>query len=122
MTHALGGPGHVGALLAQRQRVLDTAEGEVGTRATREVEHDVGVRRANAVGEFFVEVRVAALGSRVEVANVAVHDRSTGFGRLDRRVGNLLGRDRDVRRLVDGVAAAGDGAGDEDAGHGGFPC
>ena len=119
--HAFGGPGHVGALLAQRQRGLDPAEGEVGTGATGEVEHDVGVGLADAVGELLVEVEVAALRAGVEIADVAVHHRGAGLGRLDRRVGDLLGRDGHVGRLADGVAAAGDGAGDEDAGHGGSP-
>ena len=48
------------------------------------------------------------------VADVDVHDRGAGLGGVDRRVGDLLGRDGHVRALAGGVARAGDRAGDED--------
>ena len=49
-------------------------------------------------------------GSRTWMCTTA----APAFAAVDRRVGDLLGRDRHVRALADGVAGAGDGTGDED--------
>ena len=121
VSHALSGAGHVGARFVQRQRVLHSAEGDVGAGATGEVEHDVGVALPNAIGEFLVEIHIAALHTGLDVAHVTVHHCGTRLGGVNRRVGDLFGGDRHVHRLAHGVASAGYGAGDEDAGHLCFP-
>ena len=41
-------------------------------------------------------------------------DGRPGLGGLDRRIGDLLRRHRDGGMLADGIARAGDGAGDDD--------
>ena len=50
----------------------------------------------------------------LRVARMQMHDRGAGFGRAERRVGDLLRRDRQMRRHRRRVDRAGDGAGDDD--------
>src|SRR5690606_23422827 len=48
------------------------------------------------------------------IAHMAMDDRGTGLGRLDRRLGDLFRRDRHMFGSCGGLACPGHGAGDED--------
>ena len=110
----LGRADHVGARLVGRQRRLVAAEHEVAAHAGGEVQDDVDVGRADPLDDRAVERRVAGAAAGLRVADVDVRDRRARARRLDRRVGDLLGRDRHVLAPAGGVAGARDGAGDED--------
>ena len=74
-------------------RIL-AAEHEVAAHAGGQVEHDVDVGGADPLDDLAVERRVAAALAGLGVADVDVDDRGAGPGGLDRRVGDLLRRDR----------------------------
>ena len=90
------------------------AEHEVAAHARGEVEDDVDVGGADPLDHRPVERRVAGALAGLRVADVDVRDRRARPGRLDRRVGDLLRRDRDVLAPAGGVAGARDRARDED--------
>ena len=69
-----------------------------------------------------IEIDTAGALAGLRIAHMAVDDGRAGGGRFERRIGDLLGRDRNGRMLADRVAGAGHGAGDDDFGvHGTSP-
>lgn len=99
MGNALGGAGHVGAFFVDRERAFDIAENQVPAHAGCQVEHDIDIGGADAVGDFAVEIEPAGRGAGVRIADVAVGHGSTRLGGFNRRIGNLLWRDRNVAGL-----------------------
>ncbi len=98
----------------QRQRAFDIAENQVAAHAGRQVQHDIDVGGADAVGDFLVEVVAAARGTGFGIADMAVDDGGPGLGGVDRGICDLLGSDGNVAGFRNGIAGTGDGAGDED--------
>ncbi|MCY1301013.1 hypothetical protein D9M70_506020 [compost metagenome] len=113
MGDTLGGAGHVGALLVDGQGAFDIAEHQVAAHAGRQVQHDIDIGGADAVGHFPVEIEPAGGRAGFRIANVAVDHGGPGLGCLDRRFGDLFRRDRNMAGLRNGVSRAGDGTGDE---------
>ena len=85
---------------------LVAAEHEVAAHPGREVQDDVDVGGADPLDDRAVERRVAGAAAGVGVADVDVHDRRAGAGRLDRRVGDLLRRHGHVLAPAGRVAGA----------------
>jgi hypothetical protein len=110
----LGRAREIGAVRIHRQRRVLAAEHEVAAHPGGEVEHDVHVGGADPLDDRAVEGGVARARARVRVADVDVHDGRARARRVERRVGDLLGRHGDVLAPAGGVAGAGDGARDED--------
>jgi len=101
-------------LFLERARVFAIANPQVAAHAGGEIDDEVFVLLANALHHFAVEVRAAAALARDGVAYVDVGHGSASSGGLERRVGDLLGSDRDGRVFADRVASSGDGASDDD--------
>ena len=109
--------------LELQRRLQPLLDGHRRGAASREIQHDVAT--ALDVGRELAEVlgilRRVAIG---RIARVQMHDRGARLRRADRGIGDLLGRDRQVRRHRRRVDAAGHRAGDDDFAslcHGGNP-
>ena len=102
----------VGAL-DERRRVL-RVEHQVAAHAGGGVDDDVDVAGADPLDRLAVERDLARALPGLRVAHVDVHDRGAGPRRRDAGLGDLLGRHRHVLGPADGVARAGQGAGDHD--------
>src|SRR4029079_18775697 len=123
VVEALGGNSHVGAVRIDRQHLLVAAQHQIATHSCGEVEDDVDARGPDPLDGLGVELGRPRTLAGLRVAHVNVRDRGSCLGRLDGRVGDLLGRDGDVRALAHRVAGPGDCAGDEDFPvHGDTPC
>ena len=105
---------HVGAGTADGRVLVQGIP--VAAHAGGQVDHHVGLAVADPLDHLAVERDVARRRPGLRVAHVAVGDGGTGLGGLDRGIGDLLRGDRDRRVLVDGIAGAGDGTGDDDFG------
>ena len=113
VVESFGRADHVGPDLGQRQRLFDRPEGDVATHPCREVDDRIDVGRPNPIDDFGVVLDLTRRRTGDRVANVDVHDRCARPRRCDAVVGDGLGSERHLVGLADGVAAAGDGAGDE---------
>ena len=112
MGQALDRADHIGRRAGLGRLVV--AHFEIAAHAGGEIDHHVGVAAADALDHFAVELDIAAALAGLGIAHMAMGDGGARLGRLDRRVGDLLRRDRNCRMLAHGVAGAGDGAGDDD--------
>src|SRR5438445_566738 len=95
-----------GTLLTMAMKVLRSSG---APQAGGEVQDDVDVCRADALGHLTVELHVAPGLAGFGVADMAVDDGGTGLSRIDGRIGDLFGRTRHVRRAI--LRAAGPGHG-----------
>ena len=75
----------------------------------------------DSLDHFGVQIGLACAGTGDRVADMDVGDGRAGAGCGDAIVRDLLGRDGNLVALADGVAAPGDGAGDEHGTHVGTP-
>ena len=96
--------------------VLACADFQIAAHAGGQVDDDVYARITDAVHHLGIEGRVAAEFAGLGVAYMAVHHGGAGLGGLYRRCRNLRGRDWNGRVLADGVARAGQCAGNDDVG------
>ena len=103
MSDALCRAGHVGAFFVDGERGLDVAEDEVAAHAGGEVKHDVDFGRADALGDFAVEVAPARGSAGFGVAHVTMHDGGAGPGGVNGGCSDLFGRDRHMWRAAGGV-------------------
>ena len=69
-----------------------------------------GIVIANPVDDLGKEFDTPARCARIGLPDMDVSNGRTGLRRLDRRFGDFLGRLREIRVLVRGVARTGDGA------------
>ncbi|ABA52551.1 hypothetical protein BURPS1710b_A2129 [Burkholderia pseudomallei 1710b] len=90
--------------LAEAHRVLARADLEIAAHAGRQIDDDVDVGRADPVDHLAVQPRIAAAAPRERIAHVAMRDRRARLRGLDRRIGDLLGRDGYRGMLANGVA------------------
>ena len=114
MFQALERTDEIRELFLERARVFAVTNPQVAAHAAGEVDDEVLVLVADTLHHFAVEVRTAAALARNGVAHVDVGHGGAGSGGFERRVGDLLGGDRDGRVLADCVASAGDGTSNDD--------
>ncbi len=81
--------------------------------AAGQVDHDIGLAFADARDDLGEQLGLEGILAGFGVADVAMDDGSALLGGLDGGCGDLLGRDGHMRALAGGIAAAGDGAGDD---------
>jgi hypothetical protein len=93
---------------------LDAAEHQVAAHAGGEVEHDIDIGRADALGDLAEQVAPARGGPGLGIAHMAMDDGGPGFGGIDGGGGDIPRGHRHMVRAPDRGAGAGDGAGDED--------
>jgi hypothetical protein len=89
-------------------------ESQIAPHAGGQIDNHVGIRCANALDHLPVKGRIPRADAGLGVANVAVGNGGTRPGSLQRRLGDLLRRDRNRRVLGHRVTGAGDGTADED--------
>ena len=94
MCQTLGCAGHVRAVVGQGQRRLRTAEHEIAAHPGGQVDHGVDVGGADHLDGATVQRDVAGALPRLGVPDVDVNDGRAGARRADRRLRDLLGRDR----------------------------
>src|SRR5437764_249468 len=88
-----------------------TIASRVAAHPGGQVEHGVGAGCPDPLDHPAVENRVARAGAGLRVAHVDMDDGRSRLRRLDRRVRDLLRRDRDTIAPAHGVADPRDGAG-----------
>jgi hypothetical protein len=96
------------------KRLFGRSEHHVAAHAGGQVEDDIDLGVADALGYLAVKRNIAARGAGLGIADMAMDDRGARPGGIDGGIGDLLGRARHMRAAVLGGAGSGDGAGDED--------
>ncbi len=101
---------------AKARRADPLLDGHAGRTAGGQVDHAVGAlldhRQERREG-----LRRLVRPARLRVARVQVHDGGARLGGADRRVGDLVGRHRQMRRHRRRMDGTGHGAGDDDLVH-----
>ena len=106
MGDTLGRPRHVGAFFVDRQGRFNVAEDEVPTHASGEVQYYVDIGRADPVRHLPVEIPPARRGACLWIPDMAMDHSRSGLGRVDGGLGDLLRRNRHVRRVALTVSPA----------------
>ena len=91
MGHPLGCTDHIGAGLIHWKRRFGRAENDIPAHARRQVQHNVRVAVAHAVGDLTVECQIPAGLACLRVADVTMHNSSPSLGGRNCAFGNLLG-------------------------------
>lgn len=99
---------------AKPHRILARADFQVTAHAGCQVHDDVDTGVTNTLHHLPVQRSIAARLAGLRMAHMAMRHRRAGLGRFDRGGGDLRRRDRHIGILADGVASAGQCAGDDD--------
>jgi hypothetical protein len=82
-------------------------------RPGSDVEDELDIFGADALDHVAIIAKLHRRLAAIRLAHVNMHDSSAGFCRAETGVGDLLGGDWQMRRLLRRRQIAGDGAGDE---------
>jgi len=90
MTHALFGG--LENTFGPRFRRVSIVMRKMSTRSGGEVDEDIGAACSDSLNDLAVKRSVHTRLSGLRITHMDVHDGGTRLGRVDRRVGDLLGR------------------------------